>query len=138
MPLYEYKCKCGFIFEDLKKMDEDTASCKKCGGTAKRQMSRVASVVAGGSSNETVDMTIGREANERWQRYTDRQSSRRKNATLTPVSAPKSTDGKFMPVMALGSNEQRSKRAEFSTALQEHRKEREKKGQSQFSGVGAF
>lgn len=138
MPLYEYKCKCGFMFEDLKRVDESTAICKSCGKVANRQISRCATVVAGGTTNETVDMTVGRAANERWQSYTDKQSKRRSKATLTTVDAPKGADGKYRPVMALGSGQEKAKRAEYSTALKRHTEERSKKGLGQFSGVGAF
>jgi hypothetical protein len=43
-----------------------------------------------------------------------------------------------MPVMGLGDKVQKEKRQEYTTALQEHRQEREKKGQPQFTEAGAF
>jgi len=141
MPLYEYECKsCGYVFEDLKNSKEDssTAPCKKCGFSAEKLVSTFSSVVAGGSSNEPVDMSIGREANKRWQSYTDRQSKRRSGKVLEEVSLPKSKDGKFMPVMALGDNKDRGNRKDYTVALQEHRQDRVKRGMSQFSEPGPF
>ena len=71
MPIYEYKCKtCGHLFEELvsSKEDKPTLPCRKCSNEAEKKMSTFASVVAGGSTNESPDMIIGREANKRWQR----------------------------------------------------------------------
>lgn len=38
MPIYEYKCDCGFKFTKLEKMDKDhsKATCKSCGQIAPR------------------------------------------------------------------------------------------------------
>jgi len=136
MPIYEFECKsCGYEFEELRtnKETSDVATCKKCGQRAEKKMSRFSSVISGGTSTEPIDMTIGREANQRWQQYYDRQSERRKDKNLESFDLPKSKDGRFMPVMALGGNVEKEKRNEFSTALQEHRDERKKKGIPQFS-----
>jgi putative FmdB family regulatory protein len=141
MALYEYVCKsCGYEFEELKsiKNSDDLVTCKICGAPADKKMSLFASVVAGGSPNEPVDISIGREANKRWQSYHDRQTARRKDKTLTTVDIPKSKDGKYMPVMALGGGKDRERRQEYSVALQGHREERMKKGRSQFSDPGLF
>ena len=136
MPIYEFRCEsCGYEFEELRtnKETDESAPCKKCGKQAEKKLSRFSSVIAGGTSTEPIDMTIGREANQRWQQYHDRQSQRRGDKNLENFDLPKSKDGKFMPVMALGGNAEKEKRNEFSTALQEHREERKKKGIPQFS-----
>jgi len=140
MALYEYRCKeCGCEFEELvNSTDAQFIACKNCGKPAERQISRFAPVIAGGSSTEPVDMTIGREAEKRWQIHFDKQNERRKDQPLQQFDLPKAKDGKFMPVMGLGDKVEKEKRQEYSTALQEHRKEREKKGIPQFTGVGAF
>jgi putative FmdB family regulatory protein len=142
MPLYEYVCKvCGCEFEELVSAKEEstTRPCKNCDNGAERKMSRFASVMAGGSSTEPVDMTIGREADKRWQMHYEKQSQRRGAEQLKTFELPKTEDGKFMPVMGLGDKVQKEKRQEYTTALQEHRQERVKKGQDQFSGeAGAF
>lgn len=139
MPLHEYKCtQCGYRFEELLKADQsfDTLSCKKCGFPADKQVSRFASVIAGGSPVEPVDMSIGREAEKRWQSYHDRQSKRRGDLELQDVQLPKSQDGKYMPVMGLGDQSERQQRQNYVGALQEHRKERVEKNQGQFDGPG--
>lgn len=140
MPLYEYHCNaCNFDFEDLRNSTEDAEiPCKKCGSPAQRLMSRFASVMAGGSPTETVDMAIGREANKRWQMMADKQAKRRGDKPLQTVELPKTKDGKYMPVMGLGNSKERSTRNEFSSALQDHRKKRIERGQPQFQGTGAF
>ena len=141
MPLYEYVCKsCSYEFEELVNISTEDSEvvCKNCGSSVERKMSSFASVIAGGTTNETVDMSIGREAEKRWQMHHDKQSKRRVNTPLTDVSLPQSKDGKYMPVMGLGDKGQREKRQEYSTALQEHRQERVKKGQGQFTESGAF
>lgn len=141
MPLHEYKCStCNFEFEELKKVNEDveTSPCKKCGSPAKRKISLFSSVVSGGSPTESIDMTIGREAEKRWQVYGDRQSKRHKDKNIQVVDVPKTKTGEFMPVMGLGNQKDRETRKEYSTALQEHREQRIKRGQSQFQGMGDF
>jgi putative FmdB family regulatory protein len=141
MPLFEYICeKCGCEFEELvnSKDAATTIPCKKCKAPAVRQMSRFASVIAGGGSSEPVDMTIGREAEKRWQIHFDKQNERRKDKTLQTFELPKTKDGKFMPVMALGDKAEKEKRKEYTSTLQEHRQDRIKKGQPQFTEAGAF
>lgn len=141
MPLFEFECEsCGFRFEELvSRKDENVeVACTKCGKTAKRRVSRFASVVSGGSPTESVDMTIGREADRRWQMHNDRQSQRRKDRSLQDVAQPRAGDGKYMPVMALGKKEEKAKRTEYVGALQEHRRKRKAKGIPQFSGPGEF
>lgn len=141
MPIYEYKCNgCGCEFEELitLKNSDRVVPCKKCGADAVKKVSRFASVVAGGSSDESVDMKIGREAEKRWQMHTDVQAQRQKDKKIAVVDLPKATDGKYMPVMGLGDKTEKSKRQEYTSALQEHRTERTKKGQPQFTEAGAF
>jgi len=141
MPLYEYKCsECNLVFEELVKSAEGSESmpCVKCGKNAVRQISAVASSVKNGSPNETVDVTIGRAAERRWQDYYDRQSKRRGSKNLERFPQPQSNDGKYMPVMALGGKDEKKKRGEFVEALQEHRRKRVEKGIPQFSGPGEF
>lgn len=139
MPLFEYECtKCGYQFEELVGRDDSGIKCRQCGAPAKKLMSTFASVISGGSPTEPIDMSVGREADKRWQMHHDRQSKRRGNIPLQDVSQPKSNDGKFMPVMALGEKKQRNQRTEYVGALQEHRRKRKKKGIPQFSGPGEF
>ena len=139
MPLYEYSCKsCGLKFEELVGKVEDSVPCKSCRGVTERLMSRFSSSIANGSTNESEDMAIGREAASRWQKISDRQSKRRGGVDLAPVSIPKADDGKYMPVMALGDPGDRKKKTEYVAALQDHRKRRVEKGQSQFDGPGSF
>jgi len=137
MPLYEYECEsCGFEFEELSKKDSNSIECKKCGKTAKRKMSRFSSVVVG-SSNESVDVKIGRAANKRWEMHHERQGERRKGKELKSLEVPK-VGKEYAPVLGLGTKEQRTQRKEYSAALQEHRKKREKRGQKQFSETGSW
>jgi len=141
MPIFEYRCSsCNLLFDVLVKQNEnaETKPCPTCKKDSPKQMSAFAPVIAGGSSNETPDLTIGRAANSRWQAHHDKQSKRRGDKPLQQVSLPQAKDGKFMPVMALGGTEERTKRTEYVDALQEHRKKRIEKGLSQFSGPGEF
>jgi hypothetical protein len=94
--------------------------------------------MAGGTGTEPVDLTIGREADKRWQMHYDAQSKRRGEKELKVVDLPKTEDGKYMPVMGLGDKVQKEKRQEYTVALQKHRQERVKKGQEQFTEAGAF
>jgi len=139
MPLYEYECKvCGCLFEELVRTNISEMACKKCGAIADRKMSAFAPVVSGGTSNETIDMSIGREADKRWQVYSERQNKRRKNSDLKEVSLPKDSNGKYMPVMGLGNGNEKQKRTEYVGALQKHREERKKRGHAQFNEQGSF
>jgi len=138
MPLYEYGCKsCGFEFEELSnKKNEESVECKKCGKDAQRKMSRFSSVVEG-SPNEPVDVKIGRAANKRWEMHHERQDKRRSGKKLEEIKVPK-IGNQYAPALALGNQQEKEKRKEYSEALQEHRKKREKRGQKQFSETGSF
>jgi len=142
MPLYEYKCAaCGHEFEELKSKPEgsETTPCKQCGADAPKKISQFSAVIAGGSPTETLDMTVGREADKRWKMYGDRQSKRRKGQEPQVMTdLPKTKDGKFMPVMGLGNEKERGTRTEYSTALQGHLQTLAKRGQPQVEGPGAF
>jgi len=141
MPLFEYQCGvCGLKFEELKgqKEESNTTPCLACKGDSVRLMSAFSPVVAGGTTNEPVDMTIGREANNRWQHYHDKQSKRHAGKEIKTFDMPKSPDGKYMPVMALGDKETVEGRKNYVGALQQHRKERVEKGLSQFKEAGEF
>jgi len=141
MPLFEYQCEaCGLKFEELKgqKEESNTTPCKACGKSSTRLMSAFSPVVSGGSTNETVDMSIGREANNRWQHYHDRQAKRHSGKEIKKFDLPKAPDGKYMPVMALGDKDTVKGRKDYVGALQEHRKKRSEKGISQFKEAGAF
>jgi putative FmdB family regulatory protein len=136
MPLYEFECEsCGFEFEELSN-NNDSVGCKKCGGATKKKMSSFSSRVPG-SSNESIDVKIGREANKRWEMHHERQDTRRKGKELKDLEVPK-VGKEYAPAMGLGSKEQRTQRKEYSVALQEHRKRRKKRGQKQFSETGPF
>lgn len=139
MPLYEYKCEeCFFEFEELVFNKEGSLfiKCKRCGAKADKKMSPFSSVVQG-SSNELIDVKIGREANNRWQLYHDRQKKRRSDKKLEEVELPK-VNGHYKPVMSLGSEETKKNRSDYSETLQKHKQNREKRGQSQFSETGSF
>ena len=136
MPLYEFVCECGFEFEELSNRDSDSIECKKCGKTAKKKMSSFSSIVVG-STKESIDVKIGKAANKRWEMHHERQNIRRKDKELKNLEVPK-VGKEYAPAMALGTKEQRTKRKEYSVALQEHREKREKRGQKQFSETGSF
>ena len=40
MPLYEYKCECGFEFERTGKVEDSVQACPQCGKKARRQISQ--------------------------------------------------------------------------------------------------
>lgn len=136
MPLYEYECECGYRFEKLftKSQDSGLSKCKKCGSNARKKMSSFSSVVPG---SESPDVLIGREAEKRWEMHNQRQNKRRKDKKFENIQMEKNK-GAYTPVMGLGDRDEKQKRVEYSKALQEHRKEREKRGQPQFSEAGSF
>lgn len=137
MPLYEFEClSCGFEFEELANKKDMTAQCRKCGQDTKKKMSSFSSVVPG-SSNELIDVKVGRAAEKRWEMHHDRQDKRRKGKKLQELKVPK-IGNKFVPALALGSKEERTQRKDYSVALQEHRRNRKKRGQKQFSDAGSF
>jgi putative FmdB family regulatory protein len=142
MPIYEYKCgSCGLRFEELKSIKDasaDVMPCRSCGSESRRKVSAFSHTISGGSSNETIDMQVGREANKRWQNYHDNQTKRRGDKQLQSFDLPKTKDGKYMPVMGLGSKKEVADRKEYVGALQEHQKQLSEKGLSQFTEKGAF
>jgi putative FmdB family regulatory protein len=140
MPLYEFFCRdCNLKFEELvNQTDISQSPCIKCGKPANKQVSSFAPVISGGSPNETIDMAVGREADKRWKNYDERQSRRRGKQKMQTFSLPKTDDGKYMPVMALGQKKDKDLRKDYVDALQAHRKERTEKGIPQFTEMGAF
>lgn len=133
MPIYEYECKkCNYEFEVLTgSVDSSPVKCKYCDSVAIRKMSRFSSVVSN-SPSESIDVKVGREADARWKLIHDRQEKRRAGQELKVIDVPKTSDGKYAPVMGLGDKKEKEHRAEYTSALQEHRKERIKRGQQQF------
>jgi putative FmdB family regulatory protein len=141
MALYEFSCsKCGLKFEELvNKTDITQIACIRCGEQADKQMSTFAPVIAGGTPVETIDMTVGRDAENRRKQNEERQNNRRKNYPLKKFDTlPQTKDGKYMPVMALGKQKDVELRKDYVEALQNHRKERTEKGIPQFNEMGAF
>lgn len=135
MPLFEYICEnCGYEFEELIVDSDSEIKCRKCDSLAKRKISSFSSVVVG---NESLDVRIGKEAEKRWEMYHERQEARRQGKTLEDYKLSQ-TKGVYAPVMELGDKDEKSKRVEYSSALQEHRKERKKRGQAQFTEAGPF
>jgi putative FmdB family regulatory protein len=48
MPVYEFKCSCGHIFEELVPMDTATRECPKCDHQAKKILSACSFELKGG------------------------------------------------------------------------------------------
>jgi putative FmdB family regulatory protein len=156
MPLYTYKCDvCGHEFDEIMKMDDrDVAPpCKLCKKESHRKIavpfSHTTKVMAGKDTIHTpkeIDQVVGRDAEKKWTAYDERwrgkyearQKKRWGGQEPQAVNIPKNPDGTYTPVAHLGDKKQRGLRGEFSTALKEHRAEREKKGIPQFDAPGAI
>jgi putative FmdB family regulatory protein len=154
MPIYTYKCSsCGYVFEELvsyEKRDEGVG-CSLCKGAAVRSAAETFGISTTLNpqtdtiySNKEIDQVVGRESekkwagyNEQWNRvYKERQQKRWKGAEPKMLDLPKDPDGKISPIMHLGDNKQKGIRKEFSTALQEHRAERQSRGEAQCDAPG--
>lgn len=48
MPVYEFECKCGHVFEELVRMNTKTSECPHCKGKAKKIMSTCTFELKGG------------------------------------------------------------------------------------------
>jgi putative FmdB family regulatory protein len=156
MPIYTYTCEsCGYVFEDLVSFDSKDAdrACSLCSASAKRNAAEVFGIKTSLNpqtdtiySPKEIDKVVGEKADKKWagyderwsQRYKDRQTARWNGKTPTEVSIPKDPDGKYTPLMHIGDTKDRTLRKEYSTALQEHRAERSKKGIGQFDAPGAI
>jgi putative FmdB family regulatory protein len=155
MPIYTYKCEaCNFIFEELVSYDKkDDVNCNLCKGKAHRGAAETFGINTTLNpktdtiySPKEIDKVVGAESEKKWagyderwrQRYEARQQKRWKGMTPTPVNIPKDPDGKYTPIMHLGNSKDRELRREYSTALQEHRAERKKRGEDQFDAPGAI
>lgn len=132
MPIYEYFCeKCALKFEISKpiaKYDSDE-NCKICGKRSKKMISEINVVVKGDSHHKTADQVIGEDANKRWQNYYDKKSQKDKIRAETGTGAlVKLPDGSYKAASKAVIEHRNKVGKEFSTALQDHRKERQKKG----------
>jgi len=156
MPLYVYKCAdCHLEFEELVGINKrkDPQPCKMCGKDSKRE--EVTNFAVNTTLNpkkdtiyspKEIDKVVGAAAEKKWmgyderwkKRYKDKQEKRWHGKKPELINIPKDPDGKYSPLMHLGDVKEKNTRKEFSEALQEHRKEREKKGLSQFDGPGAI
>jgi len=156
MPIYTYRCEqCGYIFEELTAYDgRDTdKSCGLCKGKAIRAAAETFGINTTLDartdtiySPKEIDKVVGVESEKKWtgyderwkKRYSERQKKRWGGAEPAPVNIPKDADGKYTPLMHLGDSKDRGLRKKYSTALQEHRAEREKKGEAQCDAPGAI
>lgn len=154
MPLYEYKCgNCGLEFEEIVSFEKrDTIKCKKCGCNTIMKMSVFGISTTIDIKRDTVytpkeiDKVVGREADKKWEsydsrwseRYKKRQEKRWRGKTPEIVNIPKDSDGKYTPIMYLGTEREKKIRKEYTEALKEHRKNRIEKGLSQIEGQGAL
>jgi putative FmdB family regulatory protein len=154
MPLYEYKCEnCGLEFEEITSYEKrDLIKCKICNGNTIRKISTFGINIDINPKKDTVytskeiDKVVGKESEKKWQsynekwkeRYKKRQEKRWKGKVPEIINIPKDSDGKYSPIMHLGNKKEIELRKEYSEALKEHRKERMKKGISQFDGPGAI
>jgi putative FmdB family regulatory protein len=83
MPIYEFVCKeCGQKFEEVKKYDDNSANCPVCSSEAERIMSATNFSVVG-STNQSVDSIIGRDAEQKWIDINNRKSIRDKQLGKT-------------------------------------------------------
>jgi len=73
MPLYQFKCVCGLIFERLVSFENKELKCPACSGLAHIvPINRINAQVEGGTPAESVDKAVGRDAEKRWVDYGDR------------------------------------------------------------------
>src|SRR5208282_1700952 len=100
-----------------------------CGQKSKKLLSEVNVAVKGDSHHKTADQVIGEDANKRWQMYHDKKSQKDKIRTETGTNAlVKLPDGSYKAATKAVVDHRNKVGNEFSSALTEHRKERQKKG----------
>lgn len=154
MPLYRYICtECNLEFEELKKYEQrdDKTKCPDCGSVESKRVIPVSFGIKTilNPKKDTIytpkeiDKVVGADADKKWQayderwkkRYEEQRAKRWQGNTPETINMPKDKDGKYSPIMHLGTQEDRQLRKDYSEALKEHRKEREKKGLKQFAGM---
>jgi len=154
MPIYKYFCRgCSLEFEEIRNYDKRDVSivCPDCKG---KDTARVLAVPFGISvkadsnatlySKKEIDKAVGEDAEKKWEGYNkdwkgsyeERRKKRWDKYGKLPenLDIPKDPDGKYSPLMHLGTKEDRKVKKEYSEALKEHRIERKKKGIKQFEG----
>ncbi len=153
MPIYEYTCpSCKLQFEELLKLSERGKSipCKSCGSVAEPSVISTFGVISKASngsiaySNNEIDRVVGQKSEDKWNgyndkwkdRYSKKQTERRDGKEITEVTMERESDGKFAPLLNLGNKAEKSKRRDYSQALQKHREIRKSKGLGQFDGSG--
>jgi len=152
MPIYEYTCPtCNLMFEEISSIADryKGVSCNSCGAVANPNVLNTFGVISKSSegtiaySTNEVDRVIGRKAEEKWlgyndkwkDRYRKRQEARREGKEIKDIPMDRESDGKFAPLLNLGSKQERDSRREYSESLQKHREDRKQKGLGQFDST---
>ena len=131
MPFYDYLCNdCGLVFEiskNVTKFDqvEECINCKS--KNTKIQIGRTGFQFSESYPSKSLDLAVGKSAEERWKAIEERNSIKTKGIKEQSID------------FKAGTKEHRAKRDElvsdYKGALQTHRKERESKGIGQFDGT---
>ena len=100
MPVYEFICKeCGIRFDDYfpRIQEKYEANCPECGKLAERQeVHSFGFSFKGGTEAESIDMTVGRDAEKRWSQYHQRQEQKNKTKKESGFVA-RDPDGNYSP-----------------------------------------
>ena len=147
MPLYDYVCgSCELKFEEVVSSEgPKEIKCPNCSEIAERQFPDSISVKTTLDSKrdtiyspKEIDKVVGADAEKKWERIEQSRKNRIGNLKLKEMDLPKGDDGKYSPVMHLGSPEDRKLRKDITDIMGEHIEERKAKGVPQFEGEGSF
>jgi len=148
MPMYEFQCPdCSLLFEKLiRTKDEDTMPCPSCKGEATKKLSGFGFKFGSGqtpgntgvdSLDRSIDKTVGRDAEVRWEAIKDRNARKRaiqhQVGGDTPVPLTKNPHtGEYQPVPESELPRIQELHVEYQEAYTEHTKSREERGQSKY------
>lgn len=154
MPLFEFKCDCGLVFEEIVRDETaQTHECPDCGRTAEKEISDFGFKFEGkgdgnpekdtgvDSVDNNIDRIIGRDADHRWEHIKDRQSRKRRvqrkedGVDSTPLRKNPET-GEYEPMTDGQVDFVQQMHGYYSRLYQEHDEERREKGIPRFEDEG--
>ena len=123
MPIFTYRCSCGFSFEKLVGAKEkDAVVCSKCGQVSKRdgvELFATASTIDPANkvawSSKEVDLVVGADSSKRWEEHDRRFQDRTKD--MVTIETGIQPGASFNPEKIIGTEASKAVAAVYEEAV---------------------